>query len=128
MAEITVVGNVDLPDIPRGRAVTVERTPRIDGLLASRRIVEVDPDPDAVPTLIDDVQRWVGDDPDRAAVALKIEGNRPGGPRSTLVPWLEAVTDPQDRHMAASGELYAPAPDHTGGDDAERTGDPRASG
>lgn len=47
-----------------------------------------------VPDSVDDVKAWVGDDPDRAAVALEVERTRARGPRTTLEPWLEGLASP----------------------------------
>lgn len=55
---------------------------------------------DAVPDSVDAVKAWVGDDPDRARVALDTEAARAGGPRKTLVPWLEGLAGPDDDDTA----------------------------
>ena len=129
MSKITVVGNAPFPDIPYGRAVTVEHTRRIDGLLASGRISRVDDAAtDDVPALMGDVQEWVDGDPDRARTALAVEQARSQGPRSTLAPWLEDVIAPPAAHVDVSEENDDPRHDHTGGDAGTLTGDPTALG
>lgn len=122
---ITVVGNAPFPDIPLGRAVSVPRTPRIDGLLASGRISRVEPE--GVPYTVEDVKAWVGDDPDRAGRALEVEQFRPSGPRTTLEPWLQNVIAPPAAPTGADDDVTDPEPDHTRDDPAALTGDPEAS-
>ena len=49
-----------------------------------------------IPATVADVKEWVGDNPARAAQALQAEQNRDGGPRTTLVSWLEGLADSDD--------------------------------
>jgi hypothetical protein len=50
-------------------------------------------DPDAYPAdgSVGDVADWVGNDVDRARIALEAENARPRGPRSTAVEHLEGI-------------------------------------
>lgn len=56
-----------------------------------------DPTATVVPESVDDVKGWVGDDPERAQIAADVELHRTGGPRKTLLPWLNerAATNEQ---------------------------------
>lgn len=62
-----------------------------DAAAAAAAEADATADPAAVPSTVDDVKEWVGDDADRAVVALEVERARSEGPRKTLEPWLEDV-------------------------------------
>lgn len=92
---------------PGGRRVAVtfdagEVDPTTDdereALARVQRLLERRADP--VPSTVDDVKAWVGDDPARAVAALEVERARAGGPRTTLEPWLAGLADPDDDHVA----------------------------
>jgi len=57
-------------------------------------------DGDEVPTTIDEVKAWVGDDPARATVALAAE--QAGKDRKTLVDWLSGLIDTNPADQATN--------------------------
>lgn len=89
--------------------------------------VDVDNPPDGT---VDDVLDWVGDDVDRARLALAAEGERSHA-RSTLIAPLEALIEGRPTGAAAGAEapaggreglLGVPGPDTPAGGDEGDTG------
>lgn len=124
---VIVVSAVPLPDMPEGVPVRVELTPRVEGLIRSKRVRKID-EPEPVPDLVVDVRWWVGGDLSRARAALEVERNRPQGPRPTLVGWLSDVISPQKPQDDPHGPQDPAGSNHTGGMGGGFTGHSEQSG
>lgn len=72
-------------------------TPAVLAKLEAGRLVVTTEDFDVPGNKVDDVIKWVGDDPERAAIALAAERSRPtGDPRSTLTDKLTELVETTD--------------------------------
>lgn len=108
MDRVTVRANVPLPELRRGDVGTLTHTPRVAGLLASRRLTLVEATDDPPRGTVAEIVAWVraGDDvAERADRALRFEAAREGQPRSTLVAQLEQLGAPgRDESAGATPE------------------------
>ena len=106
MDRVTVRANVPLPELRRGDVGTLAHSPRVAGLLASRRLTLVEEVDDPPRGTVAEIVAWVhaGDDvAGRADRAIRFEAAREGRVRSTLMAQLEELSAPGRGESAGAG-------------------------